>query len=88
MKGRHLNKPQTERILRLLIELQGRWIAGPESMDKWIAMDWLDNAIEEALLDFPRVVYLKIFIREVEKRAPISLEIRDKIDEILSLLVH
>lgn len=57
-------------------------------MDKWIAMEWLDDAIEEAFLDFPRVVYLKVFMLEVEKRAPLSQEMRDRIDMILSLLVN
>lgn len=87
MKGRRLNIPQTERIQKLLHELQESWRSEEVGFDTWIAMGWLDDALDEAFSDFPRVFHLRIFINEVEKRAPRSREIRDRIDLILSLLV-
>lgn len=87
MKGRCLNKPQAARVQQLLLTLQEGWSAHETGSDTWIAMGWLDDAVEEAMRDFPRVLHLRIFMNEAEKRAPRSTKIRDQIDAILSLLV-
>lgn len=87
MKRRRLNTPQAAQVQKLLFELQEHWHAEEIGHDTWIAMGWLDDAVDEAFLHFPRVFHLRIFMHEVEKRAPRSREIRDRIDIILSLLV-
>jgi hypothetical protein len=50
------------------------------------AADWADEVVEEAFAESPRCRYLRIYLDEVEKRAPRSHEVLANIESIKHLL--
>lgn len=50
------------------------------------AADWADEVLEETFADSPRSRYLRIYLDEVEKRAPRSYEVLANVESIKNFL--
>lgn len=50
------------------------------------AADWAEEVLEETFADYPRFRYLRIYLDEVEKRAPRSYEVLANVESIKNFL--
>ena len=75
-----------DELQQLAVDLQltvMREVTGHDAISAW---EWVDDLVEEAFMEVPRPLYLRIFLDEVQKRASRSREILDKIEAIKKLL--
>jgi len=81
-----MNEKDQDQLQAMLRDLQGLVWQHVTAIDAPAALQWMEDALDEAYSDVPRASLVKIFLAEIRKKAPRSLQIGESIDAIEQLL--